>query len=85
MMDRVQKAYLIGEAAAQFEDAAIDFVTTVPLVVLRRRLPGLLVVDRVLPFAVDRGSARVDEQAALLALVLGSRPFSLAERLRGVP
>ena len=57
----------------------------VALVVLRRRLPGLLVVDRVLPFAVDRGSARVDEQAALLALVLGRRPFTLAERLRGVP
>ena len=57
----------------------------VALVVLRRRLPGLLVVDRVLPFAVDRGGARVDEQAALLALVLGRRPFSLAERLRGVP
>ena len=57
----------------------------VALVVLRRRLPGLLVVDRVLPFAVDRGGARVDEQAALLALVLGRRPFTLAERLRGVP
>ena len=57
----------------------------VALVVLRRRLPGLLVVDRVLPFAVDRGGARVDEQAALMALVLGRRPFTLAERLRGVP
>lgn len=53
------------------------------LVVLR--LPGLLVVDRVLPYAVDRGAARVDEQAALLALVLGRRPFTLTERLRGVP